>query len=87
MLFPKNIKNDYLEKLGFPGNIHIPGCSFQFIRGKLWTMRQFAGFGTPEETNIRFKSLMKNGQTVYLLPMICQHLWDMTPIISFPKER
>src|SRR3989454_3239917 len=32
-------------------------------RGKLWTMRQFAGFGTPEETNARFKYLLKEGQT------------------------
>ncbi len=62
--FPKDIKNDYLEKLGFPG--HYPytrGVHQNLYRGKLWTMRQFAGFGTPEETNKRFKSLMKNGQT------------------------
>lgn len=32
-------------------------------RGRLWTMRQFAGFGTPEETNERYKYLLKNGQT------------------------
>ena len=32
-------------------------------RGKLWTMRQFAGFGSPSETNERFKFLLKNGQT------------------------
>ncbi len=62
--FPKNIKNDYLEKLGFPGEYpYTRGVHSNLYRGKLWTMRQFAGFGTPEETNIRFKSLMKNGQT------------------------
>ena len=62
--FPKNIKNDYLEKLGFPGQYpYTRGVHQNLYRGKLWTMRQFAGFGTPEETNKRFKSLMKNGQT------------------------
>ncbi|HVG38233.1 MAG TPA: methylmalonyl-CoA mutase family protein, partial [Pyrinomonadaceae bacterium] len=55
---------NYTEDLSFPGaypytrGIHPTG-----YRGKLWTMRQFAGFGTPEETNARFKYLMKQGQT------------------------
>ena len=62
--FPKNIKKDYLEKLGFPGQYpYTRGVHQNLYRGKLWTMRQFAGFGTPEETNKRFKSLMENGQT------------------------
>jgi len=62
--FPKVLKTDYLEKLGFPGQYpYTRGVHQNLYRGKLWTMRQFAGFGTPEETNKRFKSLMKNGQT------------------------
>lgn len=53
-----------LDEIGFPGEypykrgIHPTG-----YRGKLWTMRQFAGFSSPEETNKRFKYLMSQGQT------------------------
>jgi len=58
------------ETLDFPNDISFPG-EFPYTRGihptgyrgKLWTMRQFAGFGTPEETNARFKYLMAQGQT------------------------
>ena len=55
---------DYLRDINFPGEypftrgIHPTG-----YRGKVWTMRQFAGFGSPEDTNARFKYLLKNGQT------------------------
>jgi methylmalonyl-CoA mutase N-terminal domain/subunit len=54
----------YEKELGFPGEppftrgIHATG-----YRGKLWTMRQFAGFGAPEQTNARFKYLLAHGQT------------------------
>ncbi|MBJ12521.1 MAG: methylmalonyl-CoA mutase [Candidatus Marinimicrobia bacterium] len=62
--FPKNIEQDYVDKLGFPGQYpYTRGVHNNLYRGKLWTMRQFAGYGTPEETNRRFKSLLKNGQT------------------------
>ena len=53
---------DYLDKVGFPGawpytrGVHPTGH-----RGKLWTMRMFAGFGSAEETNARFKYLLANG--------------------------
>ena len=62
--FPSNPANDYNEKLGFPGQYPFTrGIHSNLYRGKLWTMRQFAGFGTPEETNERFKQLLKKGQT------------------------
>ena len=62
--FPSNPSNDYLEKLGFPGQFPFTrGIHSNLYRGKLWTMRQFAGFGTPKETNKRFKQLLKKGQT------------------------
>ena len=59
-----------VEELNFENDISSPG-SFPYTRGihetgyrgKLWTMRQFAGFGTPEETNARFKYLLREGQT------------------------
>lgn len=62
--FPENPEDEYMEKLGFPGEFPFTrGIHPNLYRGKLWTMRQFAGFGTPEETNQRFKQLLKKGQT------------------------
>ncbi|MFC1550699.1 methylmalonyl-CoA mutase [Candidatus Neomarinimicrobiota bacterium] len=55
---------DYLDKLGFPGQYpYTRGVHANMYRGRLWTMRQFAGFGSPKETNERFHFLLKNGQT------------------------
>ncbi len=62
--YPTEPDEDYLEKLGFPGQFpYTRGIHPSLYRGKLWTMRQFAGFGTPKETNGRFKQLLKKGQT------------------------
>ncbi len=55
---------EYLEDLGFPGEPpYTRGPYPTMHRGRLWTMRQFAGFGTPEETNERFHYLIEEGQT------------------------
>jgi methylmalonyl-CoA mutase N-terminal domain/subunit len=55
---------DFESDIGFPGEFpYTRGIHATGYRGKLWTMRQFAGFGTPEETNLRFKYLSKEGQT------------------------
>ena len=55
---------DYVEDLGFPGEYPFTrGVHATMHRGRLWTMRQFAGFGTAEETNARFKYLLKEGET------------------------
>ena len=55
---------DYLEDIGFPGQYPFTrGVQPTMYRGRLWTMRQYAGFGTPEETNERFRELLANGQT------------------------
>ena len=62
--FPDNPDSNYMDNLGFPGQFPFTrGIHSNLYRGKLWTMRQFAGFGTPEETNQRFKKLLKKGQT------------------------
>jgi methylmalonyl-CoA mutase N-terminal domain/subunit len=54
---------DYESNLGFPGEFpYTRGVHHNMYRGKLWTMRQFAGFGTPEDTNARFQYLLKRGQ-------------------------
>ena len=55
---------DAENDIGSPGEFpYTRGIHASGYRGKLWTMRQFAGFGTPEETNLRFKYLSKEGQT------------------------
>ena len=55
---------DFDRDISFPGEFpYTRGIHPTGYRGKLWTMRQFAGFGTPEETNARFKYLMAQGQT------------------------
>ncbi len=55
---------DYLEKLGFPGEYPFTrGVYPTMYRGRLWTMRQYAGFGTAEESNSRYRYLLEQGQT------------------------
>ncbi len=55
---------DYASALGYPGSYPFTrGIHSTMYRGRLWTMRQFAGFGTPEDTNRRFKYLLGQGQT------------------------
>jgi len=54
----------YELDLGFPGQFpYTRGPQPSMYRGRLWTMRQFAGFGTPEDTNRRFKYLLEHGMT------------------------
>ncbi|NQV14622.1 methylmalonyl-CoA mutase family protein [bacterium] len=56
--------DQYMQKIGFPGEYPFTrGVHPNMYRGRLWTMRQFAGFGTPEDTNKRFKFLLDQGQT------------------------
>jgi methylmalonyl-CoA mutase N-terminal domain/subunit len=55
---------DYIRDLGFPGSYPFTrGVYSTMYHGRLWTMRQFAGFGSPEDTNQRFKFLLQQGQT------------------------
>ena len=55
---------DYSRDLNNPGEFpYTRGIHPTGYRGRLWTMRQFAGFGTPEETNERYKTLLKAGGT------------------------
>jgi methylmalonyl-CoA mutase, N-terminal domain len=54
----------FAERIGFPGEFPFTrGVYASMYRGRLWTMRQFAGFGTAEETNERFRYLLDHGQT------------------------
>jgi methylmalonyl-CoA mutase N-terminal domain/subunit len=55
---------DYRKDLGFPGDYPFTrGIHYNMYRGRRWTMRQFSGFGTAEETNARYHFLLDHGQT------------------------
>src|SRR3954469_8380764 len=61
---PETVAIDYDRDLGYPGVYpYTRGVYPSMYRGRLWTMRQFAGFGTAEETNARFRYLLDHGQT------------------------
>jgi methylmalonyl-CoA mutase, N-terminal domain len=62
---PDDVANiNYLSDIGFPGEYpYTRGIHPTMYRGRLWTMRQFAGFGTPEDSNSRYHYLLKHGQT------------------------
>ncbi len=62
---PLDVKDmDYIEDLGFPGSYPFTrGVQPTMYRARFWTMRQYAGFGTAEESNKRYKYLLSQGQT------------------------
>jgi methylmalonyl-CoA mutase N-terminal domain/subunit len=62
---PEDVKDlDYMRDLGFPGEYPFTrGVHATMHRGRLWTMRQFSGYGTAEQTNQRFKYLLREGET------------------------
>ena len=56
--------DEFIDNINFPGQFpYTRGIHPNLYRGRLWTMRQFAGFGSPDETNKRFKFLLARGQT------------------------
>ena len=56
--------DDFVDDIGFPGSYpYTRGVYPTMYRGRLWTMRMFSGYGTPEETNARLKYLLKEGET------------------------
>jgi methylmalonyl-CoA mutase N-terminal domain/subunit len=60
---PEDVEGDYGAKLGYPGEFpYTRGVYPNMYRGRLWTVRQFAGYGTASETNERFKYLLDHGQ-------------------------
>ncbi|MBT7901469.1 MAG: methylmalonyl-CoA mutase family protein [Candidatus Marinimicrobia bacterium] len=62
--FPNNPNDSYLDDISFPGQFpYTRGVHPNLYRGRLWTMRQFAGFGTPDDTNKRYHLLLSKGQT------------------------
>ena len=83
---PDDIENiNYLSEIGFPGEYpYTRGIHENGYRGKIWTMRQFAGFGSPEDTNQRFHYLLSKGQTglsvAFDLPTLMG--WDADAALS-----
>lgn len=64
VLTPADVRLDHTKDLGLPGEYPFTrGVQPTMYRSRLWTMRMFAGFGTPEQTNERFKYLLSQGQT------------------------
>jgi methylmalonyl-CoA mutase N-terminal domain/subunit len=83
---PDDIENiNHLSEIGFPGEYpYTRGIHTNTYRGRLWTMRQFAGFGTPKDTNERFHYLLDRGQTglsvAFDLPTLMG--WDADSALS-----
>ena len=64
LLTPADLGDSYQNDLGFPGQFpYTRGVQPTMYRGRLWKMRMFAGFGTPRQTNQRFRYLLEQGQT------------------------
>jgi methylmalonyl-CoA mutase, N-terminal domain len=64
LLTPADLDPDYLEQLGFPGDYPFTrGVQPTMYRGRLWTMRQYAGYASAEESNRRYRYLLEQGQT------------------------
>ena len=64
LYYPDNPDDKYVNKLGFPGQYpYTRGVHANMYRGRLWTMRQFSGYGSPEESNKRYHYLLNQGQT------------------------
>ncbi len=78
---PDNTELDYARDLGYPGEYPFTrGVYPSMYRGRLWTMRQFAGFGTAEETNARFRYLRDHGQTGF------STAFDMPTLMGYDSD-
>ncbi len=86
LYFPDDPDPSYAEQLGFPGQYPFTrGVHATMYRSRLWTMRQFAGFGTPEETNERYHYLLKQGQTGLSVAFDMPTLMGYDPDHSFSQ--
>ena len=64
ILLPPDLEQEYLENIGFPGEFPFTrGVQPTMYRGRFWTMRQYAGYASAEESNKRYRYLLKHGQT------------------------
>ncbi len=64
LVFPADVETNYLGKIGFPGNYpYTRGVQPSMYRGRLWTMRQYAGYSSAQASNLRYRYLLEQGQT------------------------
>jgi len=63
------------------------GLSAEGYRARLWTMRQYAGFGSAQESNLRYRYLLAQGQTGFPSPSTCPLRWATTPTIRLPAAK
>ncbi|MEA3407821.1 MAG: methylmalonyl-CoA mutase family protein [Chloroflexota bacterium] len=71
---PCDIEGDYLGKIGFPGAYPFTrGVYPTMYRGRLWTIRQYAGYATAQESNRRYKYLLEQGQTGLSVTFVHPH--------------
>src|SRR4051812_4008865 len=78
---PEDTSNIPFEEIGFPGQSPFPRGPYPTMyRGRLWTMRQIAGFGTGEDTNRRFRYLISQGQTGLSVD------FDMPTLMGFDSD-
>jgi len=89
---PKDLgKFEYFDKLGFPGEYPFTrGVQPTMYRGRLWTMRQFAGFGGAPETNQRYKYLLAHGEIIprsmdMIQTMQCPRASSANAVLVFPR--
>ncbi len=85
---PDDADVDYDEDVGFPGEKpYTRGVYPTMHRGRLWTMRQYAGLGTATETNERFHYLIDNGRPGCRWRSTCPRRWATTPTTRWPPAR
>ena len=79
---------DYSQDLGFPGQYpYTRGVQPTMYRGRFWTMRQYAGFGTAEESNQRYRYLLTQGQTGLSVALTYQLKLVTIQIILFRRVK
>ena len=85
---PANSKADYDGQLGEPGSFpYTRGIYPKMYRQKLWTMRQYSGFGSASDTNKRFNYLLNAGQSGLSVAFDLQHDWDLIQTVQEPRVK
>ncbi len=79
---------DYLEQLSFPGEYPFTrGVQPTLYRGRFWTMRQYAGYATAQESNARYRYLLDQGRPASRWLLTCRPRSVMTPMTRWLREK
>lgn len=85
---PEDAAGGYEERLGYPGQYPFTrGIQPTMYRGRFWTMRQYAGFATAEESNKRYRYLLEQGRRACPSPLISRRKSAMTRTTPWPMAR